>query len=136
MSLKPVFASEVTLLSTGLDSLAGTASATSTEQDNNTNRYLDGWINIEAASASADTGYCSVYIMEGSATGKLSTSAQLSNMRKVDDIQMSGTTTVRKSVFIKNMPEFYAIHFIKNATPALAASGNTVKFVGINYENV
>ena len=136
MSLKPLYAAETTVLSTGLDSLAGTSSATSSEQDNSSNRYLDGWINVELASASADTGYCSVYLLEGGATGKLSTSAQLSNMRKLNDVQMNGATTVRENIFVKNLPKFWSVHLIKNATPALAASGNTIKFIGVNYENV
>lgn len=136
MSLKPLYATETTLLSTGLDSLAGTSSVTSAEQDNSSTRYLDGWVNVELASASADTGYCSVYLLEGGATGKLSTSAQLSNMRKLDDVQMNGATAVRKNIFVKNLPKYWAVHLIKNAAPALAASGNTIKFIGVNYENV
>lgn len=136
MSLKPVFGTEVTLLSTELDSLAGGSSATDSEQDNGTDRYLDGRIDIELASASADTGYCSVYLLEGSATGKLSTTANISGMRKLGDLQMNGTTAVRKSILVAGLPKFWAVHLIKNATPALAASGNVIKFTGINYENV
>lgn len=135
-NLKPVFATETTLLSTELDSLAGGSSVASAEQDNGSDRFLDGQIDVELASASADTGYCSVYLLEGSATGKLSTTANVSTMRYLMDVQMNGTTAVRKSKRVQDLPKFWKVHVIKNAAPALAASGNTVKVTGVNLENV
>lgn len=136
MSLKPIFATPTTLLSTELDSLAGGSSASSAEQNNGSDRYLDAQIDVELASASADTGYCSVYLLEGSETGKLSTTANVSMMRYLMDVQMNGTTAVRKSRRVLDLPKFYKVHVIKNAAPALAASGNTVKVTGVNVENV
>jgi len=135
-NLKPVFASEATSQSTGLNSLADTSSNSSSEIDNSSNKYLDMQFNIEMAAAAANTGVCTLYLSEGAATGKTSTTVNLSNMRRIGDVQLNGTTVVRKTFFVENMPEFWKSHIINNSGGALASSANTVKYVGINYENV
>ena len=135
MSLKPIYATETTLQSTGLNSLTngGTVTASS-DRDNSSNRYLDGSFSFEVAGASASTGVVSLYIQEGDATGKVATAQKL-NMRHVCDVQLNGTTTVRKTRKIEGMPKYWREHIINDSGVALAASGNTVKFTGLNYED-
>jgi len=135
MSIRPVFATESTLLDTALNSLGATSAASSAEQDNSTNRYIDGRVDVECAGGSATTGFCTVYIGEGSATGKTSDTAVVGNMRRIGDVFMNGTSTVRKSFMVNNLPKFWFVRVV-NASVAWAASGNTVKFTGINYEDV
>ena len=135
-NLKPVFSTEATLLSTGLNSLANGGAASSSEQDNSTDRYLDIRVDVEMAAAAANTGYVVIYALEGDATGKLSDTANRANMRALDSIQLNGTTAVRKSILVKDVPKFWAVRVINDSGGALASSGNTVKFTGINFENV
>ena len=136
MALKPIYATEANVLTTELNSLAdaGTASTT-TEIDNSTNRYLDARIDADIAAAGAATGFVSLYLLEGSATGVLSTT-QKPNMRYVGDIQLNGTTDVNKSFFVPNMPKYWKGHIVNNGGAGLKTSGNTVKFTGITYEDV
>ena len=136
MSLKPVYATEATLLSTTLNSLANGAADSSSEQDNSTARILDARIDVEMAAAGANTGLVAVYLLEGSATGKLSTTAQLANMRYIGSLQLNGTTVARKSFFAGDMPKFYTARVVNNSGGALAATLNTVKLTGVNYEDV
>ena len=136
MSLRPVYATEATLLSTTLNSLANGAAVSSSEQDNSTTRLLDARIDVEMAAAAANTGLVAVYLLEGSATGKLSTTAQRANMRYIDSVQLNGTTVVRKAIFAQNMPKFYSVRVINDSGGALAASANVVKLTGLNYEDV
>jgi hypothetical protein len=135
-NLKPVYATQSTVLSTGLNSLAAGSGANSSEQDNTANRYLDMFVDVEIAAASAATGFVTLYLLGGSATGKTATSANLANMKKIGDVQLNGTTTARAQFLVENLPSFWMLRLINNdAAVALAASGNTVKFTGINYEN-
>lgn len=135
MSIKPVFASETTLLDSGLNSLGATSAASGSEQDNSSNRYIDGRFDVECAGGSATTGFATLYLCEGSATGKTSDTAIVGNMRRIGDIFMNGTSTVRKSFLVNNLPKFWVPRIINNSV-AWAGSGNTVKFTGINYEDV
>ena len=136
MSLKPVYATEATLLSTTLNDLANGAAESSAEQDNGTARILDARIDVEMAAAAANTGFVELWMQEGSATGKLSTTANKSNMRPVGSFQLNGTTVVRKAFFVDNMPKFYGLRVINVSGGALAATLNTVKITGLNYEDV
>ena len=135
-NLKPVYASESTIIDTGLNSLASGSGAGSSEVDNSSNRYLDLRIDVEMAAAAANTGYVDIYLQEGSTTAKLSTTANKGNMRHIGSLQLNGTTTVRKSFFAKNASEFWGARAENTSGGALAASGNTVKYTGINYENI
>lgn len=135
-NLKPVYATESTLLSTGLNSLANGSGADSSEQDNSSNRYLDARIDVEIAASGANTGYVVIYLLEGSATGKTSTSANRANMRAAGSVQLNGTTTVRQSILVRDMPKYWICRLLNDSGGSLAASGSTVKFTGLNYENV
>lgn len=135
MSLKPIYATESTLQSTSLNSLTngGTVTASS-DNDNSTNRYLDGSFSIELAGAAASTGIVSLFILEGDATGKVATTEAV-NRRHIMDVQLNGTTTARKTKKIEGMPKYWREHLVNNSGVALAASGNTIKFTGLNYED-
>ncbi len=131
---KPLFATPITLLSTELDGLLDTASATqTTETDNSTSPHIDGLLDCEIAAAAATTGSVSVYAMEGSVTGVLSTSAKSSNMRKIGSVELNGTTAVRKQLRYDNVAPFFKIHCINNSGAALATTGNTIKLTGVNF---
>lgn len=135
-NLKPVYATESTILSTALDSLANGSAVASSEQDNSTNRYLDMRVDLSFAASAANTGYVPIYLQEGSATGLTSTSSNRSNMRYLGSIQMNGTNTVRKSLFVENLPKFWNLRVVNDSGGSFFSSSNTVKFTGINYENV
>lgn len=135
-NLKTVYATEATTLSTELNSLASASGASSTsEVDNSSNRYIDCFFDIVLAAASATSEYCAVYLVPGSATGVLATT-ELTNMRFIGDVQLNGTTAVQKTIFVEAMPKYWKIRLINNSSVALAATANTVKYTGINYENI
>ncbi|SEN71283.1 hypothetical protein [Nitrosomonas marina] len=136
MSLKPLFAAvQSTDLSTGLDGLASGAGVSSAEIDNSTDLHKDALISIHVAGASASTGYVSVYIQKGAATGATSTT-EVPNMDHVCDVQLNGTTAVDKTKLFKDLPKYYKIRLVNSSGVALAASGNTVKRTGVNYQDV
>ena len=135
MSLKPIYATEANVMTTELNALADSGTATTTtEIDNSSNLYLDARIDVDIAAAGAATGYVALYMLEGQTTGILSTT-QKANMRFIGDIQLNGTTDVNKSFFVQNMPEFWKGHVINNGGAGLQTSGSTIKFTGINYED-
>lgn len=136
MSLKPIYASEANVLTTELNSLADAGTATTTTEINNSsNRYLDARLDVDIAASGAATGFVSLYLLEGQTTGVLSTT-QKPNMRYIGDIQLNGTTDVNASFLVEGMPEFWKGHIVNNGGASLKSSGNTVKFTGINYEDV
>lgn len=134
MAIKPVFATETTLLDSALNSFGATSAVNSSEQDNSSSRYIDGRIDVECAGGSATTGFCTIYLCEGSATGKTSDTAVVGNMRRIGDVFLNGTSTVRRSLLVNNLPEFWLVRVINNSV-VWAGSGNSVKFTGINYED-
>lgn len=136
MSLKPVYATTTAIQTTGLNSLDDGSGNASSQQSNASNRYLDARIDVTVAASGANTGHIEVYLQEGSTTAELSTSANKSNMRFIGSIQMNGTTVVRKSLFVQNLPEFWGSRIENTSGGSLASSANTVDFTGINYEDV
>lgn len=127
-------ASVTNLLTTELNSLANAGSAVSTsEYDNTTNRYIDGEIEVNLAAAAANAGYVSVYLIEGNTTGNLATYAVLQNARKIGDVKLNGTTAVRKRLQVPGIAPFSKAVVYNGSGGALAASGNTVTMLGINY---
>lgn len=126
------YATETTVISTELNSLAnnGTAAST-TEQDNTTNRYTAGEFVCEFAAAGANVGFVSVYLIEGSTSGSLSTTAQVQNARSIGTVQLNGTTAVRKTLRVNGLSKYWKVHVVNTSSGALAASGNAVKFTGL-----
>ena len=128
------YGSQTTVLSTEANSLANGSSAVSTsEVDNSTNRYCAGELDVEIAGASAGTGYVSVYLIEGGATGDLATYANLANARLIGKVQMNGTTAAQKTLKFDGVSKFWKALLYNGSGVALAASGNTIKFTGVRY---
>jgi len=128
------YATQSTVISTELNSLANTSAANGTaEIDNSTNRYLDGYLDCYFNGAGATTGSVAVYALCGNATGELSTTAKTSNMRYLGSVELNGTTAVRKQLQITDIPKYWKVRCINNSGAALAASGSLIKFTGINY---
>jgi hypothetical protein len=136
-TVKPSYSAQSTIISTELNSLADTSAATGTaEIDNTTNRYLDGYLDCYFNGAGATTGSVAVYLLCGNATGETSTTAKTSNMRYVGSVELNGTTAVRKQLEVNGLPKFWNVRCINNSGAALAASGNLIKFTGLNYSDV
>jgi len=131
------YTAPVTVLSTGLDSLANNGVDTSAEQSNASTKHVGLIVAVELAAATSATGFVAVYIAAGPATGKTATTASTNNLIFVGSVTVNGTTVVR-STFppLLNPPQFYTVHLINSAGQALASSANTVQVVGINYEIV
>jgi hypothetical protein len=135
-TIKPLFATETTVMSTELNSLtSGGSVAATAEQDNTTNRYLDGDFILDFAGAGATTGSVIIYLLEGAATGTLSTTTKSSNMRQIGSIELNGATAVRKKIRVDGLTKFWKPYVTNSAGANLAASGNTIKFTGINYSD-
>lgn len=126
--------SETTIISTELNSVANATSTVGTnEQNNTTSRFIEGEFDVYLAAAGANTGYVSVYVIEGTTTGNLATYANLQNARWVGTVQLNGATAVRKRLFLQGIAPYWKIMVRNDSGGALASSGNIVKFIGINY---
>lgn len=133
-TVKPSYSAQSTIISTELDSLANTSAATCTSEiDNTSNLYIEGLLDCYFNGAGATTGSVAVYALCGNATGELSTTAKTSNMKYLGSVELNGTTAVRKQLQITDIPKYWKVRCINNTGAALAASGNLIKFTGINY---
>ena len=131
------YGSQTTTISTEANSLANTTAAVSTSQvDNTTNRYTGLDILVTVAAAGANTGFVSVYLIEGQATGTLATYAQLQNARFVGAVQLNGTTTVRKRFSVEGVASFWKAVLYNESGGSLASSSNTVTYQGLSYVDV
>ena len=133
-TVKPSYSAQSTIISTELNSLANTSAATCTSEiDNTTNLYVEGLLDCYFNGAGATTGSVAVYALCGNATGELSTTANTSNMKYLGSVELNGTTAVRKQLEINGIPKYWNVRVINNSGAALAASGNLIKFTGVNY---
>jgi len=131
------YSAQTEIITTELNSLADTSAATATtEVDNSTNRYIEGFLDCYFNGAGATTGSVAIYILGGNATGELATTANTSNMRYVGSVELNGTTAVRKQLTFSEIPKFWKVRVVNNSGAALAASGNLIDFTGINYADV
>jgi len=132
---KPLYAAPSTLTVTGLSTLADTASVSETaEHDNTVDRYMWVDFSITLTATAATTGTVDVYVLEGNATGSLSSTAKTSNMRRIGSVELNGTTAVTKVLQYYDTKSFWKLHFINNSGAALASE--TVTMRGVNPESV
>lgn len=131
------YGTETTTLSTELNSLANaTGAASTTEISNTTNRFVEMELDVYLAAASATTSYVQVYVLEGTSTGNLATTAQLQNPRLIGTVQLNGATAVRKNFKFDSVSPYWKVYIYNASGVALAASGNTVKYTGKNLVDV
>ena len=130
-------AAPVTRVSTELNSLANSAGATATTEFDNTatgTRYIDGEFTCDFAAAGTTTGSVNVYLLVGTTTAELSTTAKTSNMQFIGAVELNGSTAVRKTLRVTGLPSrFWKERVVNNSGAAMASSGNTIKFTGISY---
>lgn len=132
---KPVYATSANIYTSTLNNLANNASPSIIEVNNTSNRYLDASVRISLALASASSLYLPVWLVRGNDTGELST-GQNANMDFLGNVQANGTTTVKKTILVKDLPPYWSIFITNKTGVSLAASGNVITFRGINYELV
>ncbi len=136
MAVEPVLGTLTTIVTSGLSTLADTAStASDVEQDNTTDKFLDAEIQLQFIAAGATTGSVEVYALVGLETSVLSSQAKKSNMRRLGSVELNGTTIAIKTLRFENMDAFYwKLYFTNSSGAALTAA--SVKFRGINYADV
>jgi len=133
--LKPSYSVVSTLTIPGLATLANTASATETaEHDNTTDLFVDVEINLTFTTGAAGTSTVDVYVLDGIATGVISTTAKTSNMRRLGSVELNGTTAVAKTLTYNDVKPFWKLHFINNSGAALTSE--TVTMRGVNFTDV
>ena len=130
-------AAPTTRVSTELNSLANGSGATATAEFDNTatgTRHIHGEFTCDFAAAGTTTGRVDVYLLVGTTTAELSTTAKTSNMRFIGTVELNGTTAVRKTLRVSDLPSrFWKERVVNNSGSAMASSGNTIKFTGINF---
>jgi hypothetical protein len=158
--LKLKYDTETSLLSTGLNSLAASATAgfASVEVDNTTNLYVDVLIVAQFVwSTGTPTGPMELYALgskdgtiysgdtsySGTAAAYTLAQAGSPNLAPLGIVHPIAASSTRQGAFLLSgafngrIPPFWAIVCVNNtAATALAASGSTVKYSGIWYQSV
>jgi hypothetical protein len=144
--LKLKYGSATALTVTGLNSLAAAAYATSNAVDNTTNLYLDYLIELTIANvAEAGNLQAAVYAissLDGTNYSDNQSGNQPYAFKYVGMLPLNGTGPWRSAAmsvsaaFNGSIPPYFKIVILNDAGVTLAASGNSVQYVGVLHQSV
>ncbi len=130
-TLKPQYGSK-TSITISLNSLANGSIATSNAIDNSSNLYQDALIEVAISGTAATNAYCDVRLLaseDNSTWGTWESAIKLGTI----DLSVSPNTGHFSILYVLGaMPKYWKIA-VKNVTGnALASSGNSASYQGIN----
>ena len=144
--LKLKYGSATALTVTGLNSLASAGYATSNAVDNTTNLYLDYLVELTVANVvEAGNFQLTVYAissLDGTNYSDNQTNNQPWAFKYVGLLPVNGTGPWRSaamsvaSAFNGSIPPYFKIVVYNDAGVTLAASGNSVQYVGVLHQSV
>ena len=118
-----------------LTSLAHTGGADSSAIDNNSDLFIDCDVEIKTRGLSGSGGLLHVYLLASIDNSDFTDSE---NAKLVGVVQMNGTTAVKKTLRIYDLPKYYKFRFVNQSGAALSATGgdHVVTLLGVKQQAV
>ena len=123
---------DIITVSVTLTSLADGSGADSSAIDNSSNKYIDADLEIKTNGTASSTDYVEVYILRSIDNSDFTDSA---NAELIGIVAMNGTTAVKNTIRIRNLPKYYKVRFVNNSGAALSSTGgdHAVSLLGIKF---